>query len=347
MSQGGTTGADLARFYFEEIVRPFMAAHFQGLPYTAGRLGPGSDVLGLDDETSRDHDWGLRLSLFVAAEAVPAVDAELERRLPVSFLDMPTRFAFTGETSARHRVEVTSVPSFVHGLLGFDPRSGPSASDWLSLTGQSVLEVSAGPVFVDHVGDLSEVRRALAWYPDALWRYVLACDWARISQELPLMGRAGDVGDEIGARIIAARVAQSVMHLTYLLARRWPPYAKWFGTVFNTLPNATAVAPAVEQLLDGRNSADRQRAVTVALDALLDQQNGLGLTAVTSATVPFWDRPHLQVDPAVVQQLLRRVRDPEVQGLPLGRGSIEQRTDNVDLLVDPAARRAALGCSSG
>jgi hypothetical protein len=347
MSQRGTTGADVARSYFEEVVQPLMAAHFEGLPYATGRLGPGSDVLGLDDATSRDHDWGLRLSLFVAAEAVPAVDAELERRLPISFLDMPTRFPFTGETSARHRVEVTSVPSFVQGRLGFDPRRGPSASVWLSLSGQAVLEVTAGPVFVDDLGDLSEIRQALAWYPEDLWRYVLACDWARISQELPLMGRAGDVGDEIGARIIAARVAQSVMHLTYLLARRWPPYAKWFGTVFNTLPNAATVAPAVDRLLDGRSSADRQRAVTVALDGLLQQQNGLGLTAVTSATVPFWDRPHLRVHPAVVQQLLAPVSDPEVRALPLGRGSIEQRTDNVDLLVDPAARRAALGCSSG
>ncbi|MDY0910882.1 DUF4037 domain-containing protein [Microbacterium sp. CFBP9034] len=342
MTDTETSGAGLARAYFLEIVEPLLTERFPGLRYSAGRLGPGSDVLGLDDAMSRDHDWGLRLSLFVPTDAVTEVDRELGRTLPESFRGLPVRFAFTGETEQRHHVGVTSVSEFLHTRIGFDPRSGASARDWLSLSGQAALEVVAGPVFVDSSGELDAARRALEWYPDDVWRYVLACDWIRIEQELPLMGRAADVGDDVGSRLIAARLAHSVMHLAFMVERRWPPYSKWFGTVFQTLASAPEVGAAVDATLRSADLAGRQRGVAVALDAILQRQNALGLTATTRATIPFWDRPYLHPDPAIVAELLNSVADPSVRLLPRGRGSVEQRTDNVDVLIDVDARKAAV-----
>jgi hypothetical protein len=58
--------------------------------------------------------------------------------------------------------------------------------------------------------------------------------------------------------------------------------------------------------------------------------------------VPFWDRPYLHPDRSIAAELLGAVTDPDVRRLTAGRGSIEQRTDNVDVLVDPAARLAAV-----
>lgn len=53
MDGGGT---ELVRSYYEQVVAPLLAARWPGLPHAAGRLGSGSDVLGLDDAMSRDHD---------------------------------------------------------------------------------------------------------------------------------------------------------------------------------------------------------------------------------------------------------------------------------------------------
>jgi len=337
-------GIELSQAYFTDVIEPIVSSRLPGLRYAAGRLGSGSDVLRLDDDVSRDHDWGLRLNLFVPDDAVSAVRAELERGLPRTFQGHPTRFAFTGESEPRHHVEVTTTAEFVVERLGFDPRAGMDAYDWLSLSGQAVLEVAAGPVFTDLAGELGAARDALAWYPDDVWRYVLACDWNRISQELPLMGRAADVGDEIGARIIAARLAHGVLHLALILERQWPPYAKWLGTRFAGLECARSVGPSVAALLGESSAAARQSALGDALAALLETQNALGLTKVGAALIPFWDRPYLHPDPAIAAQLIDGVADPEVRGLPRGRGSVEQRTDNVDVLVDPRARRLAVTC---
>lgn len=342
MTSDDVTGIELARAYFEEVVEPILSACFRDLPYAAGRLGAGSDVLRLDDATSRDHDWGLRLSLFVPESAVGEVGAELDRMLPAAFRGLPTRFPFTGEAAARHHVDVTSVSAFLESRLGFDPRGRMSVRDWLSLSGQAVLEVTAGPVFVDRGGELGPARGALAWYPDDLWRYVLACDWARIGQELPLMGRAADVGDETGSRIIAARLAHAVMHLAFLLERRWAPYAKWFGSAFRALPCAADVGGAIGAVLEASGPARRQEGIATALESLLQRQNALGLTDVREATVPFWGRPYRHPNPEIAAQLVEPIVDAEVRALPRGRGSIEQRTDNVDVLVDPHARRRAV-----
>jgi hypothetical protein len=346
VTDGDVTGLELARTYFSDVIEPILATRFPDLPYAAGRLGTGSDVLGLDDAMSRDHDWGLRVSLFVADHAVREVSDAIERALPESFRGYPTRFAFTGETHARHHVDVGSVPSFLEARLGFDPLQGVELLDWLSVTGQAVLEVVGGPVFVDHRGDLTTARRALEWYPDDIWRYLLACDWVRIAQELPLMGRTADVGDETGSRVIAARLAHTVTHLAFLLERRWPPYAKWLGSVFRTLPSAALLADPISAIVGGTSLADRQDAAAVALETLLNQQDGLRLTDVRQATAPFWDRPYLHPNPEILRQLVAPISDPEVRALRPGLGSVEQVTDSVDLLVDARARRAVVSALS-
>jgi len=339
MSSRGSNGIDLSRAFFDELVQPILESRLPENAYAAGRLGAGSDVLGLDDEISRDHDWGLRLSVFVAEEnLISETKKALEEELPTSFRGFPVRFPFTGESVVRHHVDVATVPSFVSAAVGFDPTARPTTINWLSVTGQAVLEVTAGPVFFDGSGELSRAREALSWYPNDLWRYVLACDWALLSQEMPFIGRAADVGDELGSRVISARLAQVVMHLTFLLARRWPPYSKWFGTVWSALPDAEELRPALEAMISGTDHASRQKGMADALQVLLERQNRLGLSNAPRATVPFWDRPYLHPAPEAAEQLLGRITDETVRALPLGLGSIEQRTDNVDVLVSPQRR---------
>jgi hypothetical protein len=45
-------------------------------------------------------------------------------------------------------------------------------------------------------------------------------------------GRCAEVGDELGSRVVAARLVREVMHLAFLLEQQYLPYSKWLGTAF-------------------------------------------------------------------------------------------------------------------
>lgn len=338
-------GIALSRGYWGAVVRPLLEDHLAGLPRAAARIGSGSDVLGLDDSMSRDHDWGLRLQLFVPCEARATTAAMLQARLPRRYAGHPTKIAFSGNSEPTLGVDVLCVNDLCRTRLGFDPRSRASVHDWLSLTGQVALELTAGEVFEDTDGDLTDLRASLAWYPEDLWRYVVATDWRRIDQELPLMQRAGDRGDDLGSRVIAARVVDITVHLAFLLARAWAPYPKWRGTLLSRLP----LPPGLEQALAGGLHAHtwpaRSASLATALDLLAEHQHGLGLGAAGPACVPLWDRPYLHIHPALTSALTAGITDPDVLKLPLGLGAVEQRSDNVDLLMDLAQRRACVAWS--
>ena len=291
-------GASLSRAFYEQVVAPLL----DGVPHAAGRLGSGSDVLGLDDETSRDHDWGCRLTVLVD-DGVDEVREQLERELPEEFEDHPVRFPTSWKPEG-HQVDVHTVDGFALSRLGVIP---VDAIDWLLLTGQSVLEVVAGPVFHDDTGMLSALRTQLTWYPHDVEQYVVASQWQRIHEELPFIGRTLDRGDELGSRVIAHRLARDVMHLTLLLERQWSPYSKWLGTAYGNRGHAL----------------DSEASICAALDEL----------AGAPITVPFWDRPYKHLDEAWLASL------PTGLPLPVGIGSVEQWCDNVKVVNNRPALR--------
>jgi len=300
-------------------------------------------VLGLDDEMSRDHDWGCRLTLLVdedARDQVPRISQMLEEGLPERFGEFPVRFPVTWDSSVCHKVEVATVADFAASRLGVDPTRGLSALDWLSVTGQSVLEVTAGPVFTDRTRTLASVRTVLAWYPPDVERYVLAAGWQRLCQLLPMVGRTAEAGDELGSRLLSAGLAGDLVWLAFALSRRWAPYAKWRGTVFRSLPVAARLGP----LLDATAAPgwrERENALTAACEVLLDIQRERGQPAPEPAVIPFFDRPYRTVDQAVPHGLLAGITDPDVARLPPMVGAIEQWADSTDVLSSPG-RRVAL-----
>ena len=115
------------------------------------------------------------------------------------------RFPVTWDSSLTHKVEVATVADFAASRLGVDPSGGLSALDWLSVTGQSVLEVTAGRC--SPTGPAPWRQSGRCW--TGIRRTSSATSWPptggiRICQLLPMMGRAAEAGDELGSRLLSA-----------------------------------------------------------------------------------------------------------------------------------------------
>lgn len=328
-------GLELARAFYGRIVKPLLG----DTRHSAALLGWGSDVLGFDTARSTDHGWGPRLQIFVAPGDAAGVRTAVDDGLPTEFGGRPTRFGWD-DVPVSHHVEVVPIDEWLASRLGFDPRQGISVRDWLATPQQILLEITEGAVFHDGLGDLTSVRDALAWYPDDVWIWLLACQWRRIDQEEPFVGRTSEVGDDLGSRVIAARLVRDVVRLSFLLERRYAPYTKWLGSAFQRLDAGRALTPPLLAVLSAEDYAAREAALVAVVEELADRHNALGVTARVATSVrPFHGRPYRVLGSGrFVDACLERVSDPWLRSLPL-TGSIDQFADSTDVLGDPRAFR--------
>jgi hypothetical protein len=267
-------------------------------------------------------------------------------RLPTIIAGYPTTMAWDQRShhrqsaSIRHGVVVAELGGWLTGHLGFDPRREVATHDWLATPTQVLAEVTAGAAFHDGLGQLTPARQRLAWYPGDVWRYVLACQWQRISQEEPFVGRCGEVGDELGATVIAARLVRDLMRLCLLLHRVYPPYSKWLGSAFAQLPCAQHLTPTLTAAL----GHDREHHLATAYEAVAAMHNATELTEpVDTSTRSFHDRPFRVLHAErFAAALIATVRDPVLRDRPL-IGAIDQFVDSTDALGHRTLTRRLAG----
>jgi hypothetical protein len=285
-----------------EFYRSELAPRLRGIPHAAARIGAGSEVLGFDTERSRDHDWGPFVQIFVTDPAVVAVEA-------------------------------FRLGDWMRGHLGFVPTVGVTTFDWLATSTQGFAEVTCGAVFHDDLGELTRVRAELASYPDDVWRYLLACQWRRLSQEEAFVGRCGEVGDELGSAVVAARQVREVMKLCFLMERKYAPYSKWFGSAFAGLPCAGELTPLLRGALAAGDWGRREECLAGAYRAVAATHNGLGLTEfVDPATRPYHSRPYQVLHAErFAEALMATVEDEGIRGLGW-HGGADQSFDSADVL---------------
>jgi hypothetical protein len=325
---------ELNRGLYADVVAPIL----RPWRHSAALIGWGSQVLGYDTERSTDHGWGPRLTILLDDGDVDAARAAIDASLPQTYAGWPVVYGWDA-TPAQHHVRATTLEQWTIARLGFaaDPIT---AIDWLATPQQLLLEVVRGAVYHDGLGTLVALRERLAYFPDDVWRWMLACQWQRVGQEEAFAGRTAEVDDDTGSRILAARMARNLMQLWFLYARTYWPYTKWFGFAFAQLPGAGELRRHLDGAIGAPDFATRERALVAAYELVACRHNDAGVSEPIATTArDYFGRPYRVIGAdRFVAACRASVTDEQLCRLPLV-GSIDQLCDSTDVLSAPLVAR--------
>lgn len=342
-------GLKLSKLFYQNKVKPILLENFPKLPYSAALIGWGSEVLGFDTSISRDHHWGPRVLLFLSEKDYPKlknrISRTLSKSLPYEFMGYSTNYSKPEPNGVRHPVRITRGPvnhliniytlkSFFEARLGFDPSRKITIKDWLTFPQQRLLELGSGEVFHDGLGKLEAIRGKLNFYPRDIWLYLMAAQWKRISQEEAFVGRAGEIGDELGSQIVAARMVREIMKLSFLIEKQYAPYSKWLGSAFGKLKIASKLEPILRDVLSAKTWRMREKKLAQAYSVVARQHNALQITQPLPCKVTrYYGRPYLVIHGDNFASAIKKsIKDPQVKRLTTDVGSIDQFIDSTDVI---------------
>jgi uncharacterized protein DUF4037 len=342
-------GLKLSELFYAEAAKPILDSFFPQLSYSAALLGWGSEVLGYDDIQSSDHHWGPRFLLFLSPpdhkQYNNDINETLRQNLPHRFRGYATSFGEPDEIGVRlpkesdsgpvnHMISIETIESLFGWYLGCNPYEPVTAADWLSFSEHKLLAVTKGKVFHDGLGELEEIRRKFHYYPHDVWLYQLAAQWIKIFEDQEFVSRCGDVGDELGSMVIAARQVNKLMRLCFLMERKYAPYTKWFGTAFSELECASELRPIFRDVLSSSTWKEREGNLSRAYRVIARMHNALNITPPIVADVQnYHSRPYVVfAAPALVGDIVTSFTDKEVKAIKHGLGSLNQFVDSTNQL---------------
>ena len=307
-------GLELCKSYYENIGAPELKRLFPEAMSraAAGLSGQGSDCLGLDDEISRDHDFGPGFCLWLSDEDFEKYGAELQKAydaLPRSYMGFERKPTQTGA----QRVGVMRTSDFYRYYIGC-PGVPDTLMRWVRIQEHFLATCTSGEVFEDGLGEFSAIRNGLLpCYPEDVRLKKLAARAATMAQSGQynyhrLMRR----GDVFGARLALAEFLNAALSMLYMLNFRYEPFYKW---QFAGAEGLVAMSEALPYLKDIAASSTRRDADAIARDieaASAVAISELRLQGLTDAEGDYLE-PH-------AYSIMSKIEDPEIRGLHVMEG---------------------------
>ncbi len=224
-------GLKLCEGFFNDCAKAILDENFPELRYSAGLIGYGSDVLGYDDDVSTDHMWGPRFYLFLSKEELSKKNdilSVLSENLPYTYKGYSVNFTepdpndcgvqhpkLISEGKVNPLIFIYTFEEYLTEQIGTSDLDHIEPSKWLAFSEHRLLSLVSGKFFVDGLNCAGVVSK-IKYYPKEVKLYLIASNWECIASEQAFMKRCGACGDEIGSRIICARIAERLVRLCLL-----------------------------------------------------------------------------------------------------------------------------------
>ena len=194
-------GMAINQAFYEKALRPMLEEKYGNYlsDMAVGLAGEGSDCYELDDEISRDHDWGIGTIIWLS-DSFPA---EIADELQKDYIDCVQSYEetlveagllakkrYTTE-EAKHRTGVKTMSDFYAYFLGKDNWSKYqkietlTTAEWLAIPETSLSACVNGRIFRDDSQEFTKIRNKLKkGYPDCVVLVKLAQAFSMFSQNL-------------------------------------------------------------------------------------------------------------------------------------------------------------------
>jgi hypothetical protein len=265
---------DISRELFGEVVLPILQREFPQETARAafGLFGLGSEALGMDDELSRDHHWGVRIDGLVPddvpIERREAIQRTVCAQLPHSFQGISLREGHLAGAG----LTLDGLQSFLQRSIGLN-HVPESHREWLQIPEEDIIHVINGEVWHDPSGDFTAVRQHFqSHYPEPVRRRRIA-HWCRYFSGMGAyaLQRAILRQNEFYAATAFAKAIRWGVQIAFLLDRRYFPYDKWLMAYLQRLPRLGApLFPIVEEAVRLTTGWERKLALLNEMADILD-----------------------------------------------------------------------------
>lgn len=303
---------EISRDFFLAIVHPILVREYpKETAQTAfGLFGYGSEALGMDDDLSRDHHWGVRIDALTPDSIPPARREQIHRtvqaNLPASFRGHALREGHLAGAG----LTFDSLQAFLTRTVGLDHM--PSTDqEWLQIPEEEIIHVTNGELWHDPSGQFTAVRQAFQrYYPEPVRRRRIA-HWCRYFSGMGAyaLKRALLRDNEFYAATAFGKAIRWGVQLAFLLERQYFPYDKWIIQFLPRLPRlGEPLLPVVQEAVGLSTTWERKLAL---LDQIADV---LDATMVADGLI----RPHPRFtgSPTSGYRLLEHAYAELIQGLP-------------------------------
>lgn len=342
-------GLDLCRTYYNDIIKPIINRYIDFIEdeHASALIGWGSEVLGNDDELSKDHEWGPRCIIFLTEQLKQYKDRIYEilnTEIPPTFMGYPTRFVvdekYMGvrspsiDRTGDVHIEITTCEEYLNSNLGITvPKND---FQWLNIPENRLLELTNGEIFFDGFGELTKLRKIYSdYYPDNIWKYRLAYAWQSLGWDIDLIGLCDDRGDFLSARHCLSESISRIIKIAFLLNRKYAPsYAKWIHREFYKLPYLSKeIGPIIENCYIENDLKLVTKKLLEICNMLIEYENSLGSLPKLKNKINYFSRGYSDTDFQYIAEQIYDTIDGQLKSIPI-EGALDQWISNQDFLID-------------